>query len=89
MDSIACWELFDAQTPEYRNAVLPEEVKARVAIEAGTTLGWEHYVGLEGKIIGLPHFGASAPGQDLYKEFNLNSTRMVEDAIRLVNSLKS
>jgi transketolase len=87
--SMPCWELFDAQPAEYRNAVLPKEVKARVAIEAGTPLGWEHYVGLDGVVIGLPHFGASAPSQDLYREFDLNPTHMMNEAIRLFNSLKN
>ena len=62
------WELFDRQPAEYREQVLPPQVRTRVAIEAGATLGWEHYVGLDGVVIGLDGFGASAPGPVLYEK---------------------
>ncbi len=55
------WELFDDQPQEYKDKVLPKIVTARVAIEAGATQGWHKYVGMNGTVIGLDHFGASAP----------------------------
>lgn len=82
--SLPCWELFDAQPEEYRNEVLPPEIKARVSIEAGIPLGWEHYVGLEGKAMGITRFGASAPYEVLYREFGLTAERMVEEALALL-----
>ena len=61
--SMPCWDLFQAQPQSYKDEVLPPGVKARVSVEAGSPLGWERYVGLEGAIIGLNRFGASAPGE--------------------------
>jgi transketolase len=60
--SMPSWELFAEQAIEYRDAVLPPAVRARVSVEAGSPFGWERYVGREGAIIGVDHFGASAPG---------------------------
>lgn len=71
--SLPCWELFEAQTEEYRRSVLPPSITARVSIEAGVTLGWERYVGREGVTIGLNHFGASAPYEELYARFGLTA----------------
>ena len=78
------WEMFDAQPAEYRESVLPANVKARVAIEAATTLGWERYVGAEGVALGIDHFGASAPAAELYERFGLTAQRMAEEAENLV-----
>ena len=86
--SMPSWELFDAQTAEYRDAVLPADLTARVSIEAATTLGWERYVGTEGVAIGVRHFGASAPIGVLYKQFGLTAQRMSEEAERLVKRNK-
>jgi transketolase len=63
--SMPSWELFEKQPESYRRTVLPTEVRARVAIEAAVPFGWERYVGLNGEIIGLSRFGASAPYQVL------------------------
>ena len=82
--SLPSWELFDAQSPEYRNSVIPDDVRARVSIEAASTLGWERYVGLDGVAIGLDRFGASAPAAELYRQFNLTAQRVVEEAARLL-----
>jgi transketolase len=82
--SLPSWELFDAQPVEYRNSVLPPDIKARISIEAATPLGWERYVGTDGVAIGLPHFGASAPAEVLYEKFGLTSHRMIEEATRLI-----
>ena len=61
--SLPCWERFDAQDQAYRDEVLPPAVRKRVSVEIGVSLGWERWVGDEGAIIGLDHFGASAPGR--------------------------
>ena len=76
--SLPSWELFQAQDAAYREAVLPAAVKARVSIEAGSTFGWERYVGDAGASIGIDHFGASAPAGVLYKEFGLTAGHVVE-----------
>ncbi|MCD6351266.1 MAG: transketolase, partial [Armatimonadetes bacterium] len=82
--SFPCWKLFDEQPQEYRDEVLPPQVKARVAIEAGVTMGWERYVGPEGKVIGLDHFGASAPYKTLYEKFGLTPEAVASAARELL-----
>lgn len=82
--SLPSWELFDSQPAEYKNSVLPPGIRARVSIEAGTTLGWERYVGLDGVAVGLSHFGASAPAEILYQQFGLTAQRVAEDAASLL-----
>jgi transketolase len=79
--SMPCWELFDAQPQDYRRLILPPEVKAKVAIEAGSPQGWHRYVGDFGRIIALDHFGASAPYNILYEKFGLTANRVVEKAL--------
>ncbi|MBI2977031.1 MAG: transketolase [Chloroflexi bacterium] len=81
--SMPCRELFEAQTADYRESVLPARVRARVAVEAGVTLGWGRYVGLDGAAIGLDRFGASAPYQVLYRELGLTAAAVAEAALRL------
>jgi len=78
--SLPSWRLFDSQPEAYRNSVLPPNVGARVAIEAGSTIGWEHYVGSTGFTLGLSTFGASAPIGVLYEKFGLTPQRMAEEA---------
>jgi transketolase len=78
--SLPSWELFDAQPAEYRDNVLPPEVRARVSIEAGTPLGWERYVGAQGVAIGVSGYGASAPAEVLYEKFGLTAQRVAEAA---------
>jgi len=60
--SMPCWELFEMQSDEYKNKVLPSEMKKRVSVEAGATLGWQKYIGDNGISIGIDEFGSSAPG---------------------------
>lgn len=79
--SMPSWELFERQSQEYRHEVLPSDIKARVAIEAGITQGWHRYVGDNGSVIGIDHFGASAPYQILYEKFELTSEKVVETAL--------
>jgi transketolase len=80
--SMPCWKLFDEQPNEYREAVLPSAVRARVAVEAGATLAWGRYLGLDGKIVGLDRFGASAPQAVLYREFGITTEAVAEAARR-------
>jgi transketolase len=79
--SMPCWELFEAQTPEYRERVLPKAVTARVAVEMGVPLGWHKWVGPQGAVAGLERFGASAPAPRLIKEFGFTVERVVERAL--------
>jgi transketolase len=78
--SLPCWELFDAQPQSYRDAVLPPGIRARVSIEAASPFGWERYVGLEGAIIGVNRFGASAPGPVVMREFGFTVEHIVATA---------
>lgn len=82
--SLPSWELFDAQPAEYRSTVLPESIKARISIEAGSPLGWERYVGDNGIIIGISHFGSSAPGKVLYEKLGLTAQRVADEAVNLL-----
>ncbi len=82
--SMPSWELFLAQTQEYRDSVIPRDVPARVSIEAGSTLGWHRWVGDRGVTIGLDRFGASGPGSVLLKQFGLTADNMVRAATGLV-----
>ena len=59
--SMPSWDIFEQQTQQYRDSVLPPNVKARIAIEQGSTLGWDRYIGQGGRVIGMHTFGASAP----------------------------
>lgn len=86
--SMPCWELFDAQPSEYREAVLPHSVQARVAIEAGTTLAWRRYVGFDGEVLGLDRFGASAPYKTIYQQLGLTAKAVAEAARRTVKRVK-
>ncbi|MGQ9848869.1 MAG: transketolase [Aggregatilineaceae bacterium] len=82
--SMPCWERFAKQPQEYRDSVLPPYVKARVAIEAGVTTGWQKWVGLEGEVVGVDRFGASAPYKVIYEQFGLTAQRIAERARALV-----
>jgi len=82
--SMPSWELFDRQPKEYRDSVLPPNVRARVSVEAGVKIGWEHYVGSEGRIIGLDHFGASAPGEVLFEKFGFTPEHVAATARELL-----
>jgi len=82
--SLPCWELFDAQPQDYRDKVLPPEIKARISIEAAATLGWCKYVGDEGVAIGVDRFGASAPYKAIYEHLGLTAERMAAEAEKLI-----
>ncbi len=78
--SLPSWELFEKQTQEYRESVLPPAVKARVSVEMGAVLGWERYVGSTGEMIGMRSFGASAPLKDLLKHFGFTTEAVIQAA---------
>jgi transketolase len=82
--SLPCWSLFDSQSEAYRNSVLPPGISARVSIEAGTPIGWEHYLGLKGKAIGISRFGASAPGKLIYEKLGLTAQDAVDESLILL-----
>jgi transketolase len=82
--SMPCWELFDTQPRSYRDTVLPPTVRARVSIEAASPFGWERYVGLDGAMISVEDFGASAPGPVVMREFGFTTERVVELAKRVL-----
>jgi transketolase len=78
--SMPCWELFEQEPEEYRRQVLPPEITARVAVEQAAVLGWDRYVGPQGKVIGMHTFGASAPLSALLGKFGFTPERVVEAA---------
>jgi len=78
--SMPSWELFERQEAAYRESVLPASVSSRVSVEMASTFGWERYVGLKGKIIGMRSFGASAPLKDLLKKFGIEADKVVAAA---------
>jgi transketolase len=74
--SMPCWELFEEQDEEYRESVLPSSVTRRIAVEAGSSFGWERYVLRDGLVIGVDRFGASAPLKDLQENFGFTADRI-------------
>ena len=82
--SMPSWEMFEEQSAEYKESVLPNAVRARVAIEAASSFGWAKYVGLDGEIISIDHFGASAPASVLFREFGITAEHVVQAALRVV-----
>jgi len=82
--SMPSWDIFDHQSQDYRDSVLPPRVKARVAVEQSSTFGWEHYTGLEGRIIGMKTFGASAPLKELQRRFGFEPHLVVAAAKELL-----
>ncbi|TFE65904.1 transketolase [Methylacidiphilum caldifontis] len=86
--SMPSWDLFSNQSSQYKEEVLPSNIRARVAVEAGATLAWAKWVGLEGEIVGLDHFGASAPYKIIYQKFGITPEKVVEAAIRSLERQK-
>ncbi|HEY2327669.1 MAG TPA: transketolase [Gaiellaceae bacterium] len=82
--SMPCWELFEEQPAEYRDEVLPPDVKARLSIEAGVALGWAKWVGDQGDSISIEHFGASAPGPTVLEEFGYSVDNVISHATALL-----
>jgi transketolase len=78
--------LFEAQDTHYRERIIPPTLKARISIEAAATIGWERYIGLDGKAIGLQTYGVSAPGNVIYEQLGLTTQRIVGEAKILLRS---
>lgn len=81
MVSFPSWELFEAQPKEYRDEVLPESITARLAVEAGISMGWSRYVGNYGQVISIDQFGASAPAEVLFKKFGFTVENVIQKAM--------
>jgi transketolase len=87
--SMPSWDIFDHQSQEYRDSVLPPKVKARISMEQGSTLGWERYVGESGRIIGMKTFGGSAPLKELQRKFGFEPHHVAAAAKELLGNLES
>ncbi len=81
--SLPCWELFEAQDQAYRDSVLPPDVRKRVSVEIGVSLGWERWVGDAGAIVGLDHFGASSPAGPIFENLGFTTERVTQIARRV------
>ena len=81
--SMPCWELFELEDDAYQAEVLPPDVGARLAIEAGVTLGWQRWVGDRGGVLGVDRFGASAPGATVLAEYGFTVDNVVEQALAI------
>ena len=86
--SMPSWELFAEQPQSYRDEVLPPDISARLAIEAGATLGWERYVGARGEVVGIDRFGASAPGKVMMERYGFTAEAITERAAALVERIR-
>ena len=84
--SMPCFELFDAQDADYRNSVLPPQIPARVGVEAGIRQGWDKYLGVAGRFVGMSDFGASAPFETLYEHFGITAEAVAQQARELTSS---
>jgi transketolase len=86
--SMPCWELFEAQSQAYRDSVLPPKLRARVAVEAGASMGWHKWAGDGGSLITLDRFGASAPGGVVYKNLGFSVENVVSHARNVLSKGK-
>ena len=82
--SMPCWEFFDEQNARYKESVLPSKVKARLAIEAGVSQGWSKYVGDAGDTLSVDRFGASAPAEDVFRDYGFTVENVVKKARKLI-----
>jgi transketolase len=87
--SMPSWEIFEHQDQDYKDEVLPPDVRARVAVEQASTFGWSQYVGSFGRIIGMHTFGASAPLKELLKKFGFSPDKVVEAARESMEAAKN
>jgi transketolase len=87
--SMPSWDIFEDQTQDYRDSVLPPDVTARVAVEQASTFGWERYVGQSGRILGMKTFGASAPLKELLRKYRFEPERVGEVVKELLGKKKN
>ncbi|MBQ2679065.1 MAG: transketolase [Firmicutes bacterium] len=83
--SMPSWEVFEEQSAAYKEKILPDKIRARVAVEAASSLGWHKYVGLDGAVISMDTFGASAPAKELFKRFGFTADNVVETALKVLD----
>jgi len=86
--SMPCWELFEKQSQEYKDSVIPPDVKARVGIEAGVEQGWHKYLGDKGIFVGLSTFGASAPAKVCFEKFGITAENVIKAAKKSIGDSK-
>ncbi|HMP78741.1 MAG TPA: transketolase [Pirellulaceae bacterium] len=85
--SLPCWELFLEQPAEYREAVLPSACAARISVEAGIRMGWDQFLGIRGRFVGMDSFGASAPADVLYRHFGITVERILDESRQLLKEV--
>jgi len=86
--SMPSWEIFDEQDQQYREMILPSDVRKRIAVEAGSSFGWHKYVGLDGSLITMDSFGESAPADALFKKYGFTVENVLNKALDLINDVK-
>ena len=86
--SMPCMDLFEQQSEEYKESILPKDVRARVAVEALSSFGWGRYVGLDGATVCMESFGASAPAAQLFEKFGFTKQHVVEVAKKVIDACK-
>ena len=82
--SMPCWEFFEEQSAKYKEEVLPSKIRARLAIEAGVSLGWAKYVGDAGDTLSVDRFGASAPAEDVFRDYGFTVENVIKKAKKLL-----
>lgn len=82
------FEVFEEQSEDYKNSILPRNIRARVAVEAASPFGWHKYVGLDGEVIAMESFGASGKSDILFKEFGFTVENVVEKVKNVLKNLK-
>ncbi len=82
--SFPCWELFKLQSKEYRDQVLPPQIKTRLSVEAGVAMGWERWVGSDGRSLSVERYGASAPYETIFEQFGLTAENVLKNALELL-----
>ena len=86
--SMPSWEVFEKQSEDYKQSVLPNQIRARLAIEAAGRMGWDRYIGLDGDIICMPGYGASGPAAQVFNHFGFTVENVVEHALNLLRTGK-
>jgi transketolase len=87
--SMPCWEFFEEQSEKYKQSVLPLNIKARLAIEAGVSLGWHKYVGQQGDTLSVDRFGASAPAEDVFRDYGFTVENVLRNARKVLSNVMS
>ena len=81
-----CWEIFEEQDDAYKESILPKNIKERVAIEAGSSMGWHKYVLNDDNIIAMSDFGASGPAEDLFRHFGFSTENLVNKILEVIEN---